>query len=55
MKFVFGKQDTTTLDRAQERCCLLTNGPGGYLSVSAAFSVTRCDQGGTGSGPHRPQ
>ena len=29
MKFVFGKQDTTTLDRAQERCCLLTNGPGG--------------------------
>ena len=45
MKFVFGKQDTTTLDRAQERCCLLTNGPGGYLSVSAAFSVTRCDQG----------
>lgn len=45
MKFVFGKQDTTTLDQAQERCCLLTNGPGGYLSVSAAFSVTRCDQG----------
>ena len=45
MKFVFGKQDMTTLDRAQERCCLLTNGLGGYFSVSAAFSVTRCDQG----------
>jgi len=45
MKFVFGKQDMPTLERAQERCCLLANGLGGYFSVSAAFSVTRCDQG----------
>ena len=34
-----------TLARAQENCCLLTNGLGGYTSVSAAFSVSRSDQG----------
>ena len=44
MRFVFGKQDMTTLERAQERCWLLANGLGGYMSASAAFSVTRCDQ-----------
>ncbi|MDE7218044.1 MAG: amylo-alpha-1,6-glucosidase [Oscillospiraceae bacterium] len=45
MRFVFGKQDMTTLEQAQERCWLLANGLGGYMSASAAFSVTRCDQG----------
>ena len=45
MRFTFGKQDMTSLDRAQERCWLLTNGLGGYMSASAAFSATRCDQG----------
>lgn len=44
MKFVFGKQDMTSLERAQEHCFLLTNGLGGFMSASAAFSVTRCDQ-----------
>lgn len=45
MRFVFGKQDILSLGRAQERCWLLTNGLGGYMSTSAAFSVTRWDQG----------
>ena len=45
MKFVFGKQDMQSLEQAQERCWLLANGLGGYMSASAAFSVTRCDQG----------
>ena len=45
MKFVFGKQDLRTLDRAQEHSFLLTNGLGGYVSVTSAFSVPRCDQG----------
>lgn len=45
MKFVFGKQDMTTSRRAQENCWLLTNGLGGFASTSAAFSVTRNDQG----------
>ena len=45
MKFLYGKQDLRTLDRAQEHCFLLTNGLGGYSSLSAAFSAPRCDQG----------
>ena len=45
MKFLFGRQDLSTLTRAQENCCLLTNGLGGYSSLSAAFSMTRADQG----------
>ena len=45
MKFIYGKQDFRSLERAQENCFLLTNGLGGYASLSAAFSVTRCDQG----------
>ena len=45
MKWIYGKQDLRSLERAQENCFLLTNGLGGYASLSAAFSVTRCDQG----------
>ena len=45
MKYVFGKQDLRSLDRAQEHCFLLTNGLGGYVSVTAGYSVPRCDQG----------
>ena len=45
MKFVYGKQDMRTSARAQENTFLLTNGLGGYSSVTAAFSVPRCDQG----------
>lgn len=44
MKFVFGKQDMTSLEQAQAHCFLLTNGLGGCMSASAAFSVTRRDQ-----------
>ncbi len=45
MKFIYGKQDMRTLDQAQENCILMTNGLGGYCSVSTGFSVTRGDQG----------
>ena len=45
MKFIYGKQDMRTSARAQETTFLLTNGLGGYSSVTAAFSVPRCDQG----------
>ena len=45
MRYFLGKQDMRTLQQAQEQCVLLTNGLGGYASVSAAFSVSRCDQG----------
>lgn len=33
------------MERAQENLFLLTNGLGGYASATAAFSLTRCDQG----------
>ena len=45
MRFVYGKQDMRTAERAQEYSFLLTNGLGGYASVTSAFSVPRCDQG----------
>ncbi len=45
MHYIFGKQDMATLEQAQSRCFLLTNGLGGYASVTAAYSVPRCDQG----------
>ena len=45
MKFLYGKQDLRTISRAQEHCFLMTNGLGGYASVNAAASVSRCDQG----------
>ncbi len=45
MRFFLGSQDMRTLQQAQEQSVLLTNGLGGYVSVSAAFSVSRCDQG----------
>ena len=45
MEFIFGKQDLRSLRRAQEHSFLLTNGLGGYASLTAAFSSPRCDQG----------
>ena len=45
MRFVFGKQDLRDLERARESLFMLTNGLGGYVSVSAGYSVPRCDQG----------
>ena len=45
MKFVYGKQDLATQALAEGHCWLLANGLGGFASTSAAFSVTRCDQG----------
>ena len=45
MRYIYGKQDLSTRERAQEVSFLLTNGLGGYASATAAFSVPRCDQG----------
>ncbi len=45
MRFCYGKQDMRSMSRAQENSFLLTNGLGGYVSVTAACSVPRCDQG----------
>ncbi|MBQ4579847.1 MAG: glycogen debranching enzyme family protein [Clostridia bacterium] len=45
MKMIYGRQDMPTFERAQENCYLMTNGLGGYSSLSAAWSMTRGDQG----------
>ena len=45
MKYVYDKQDIFSRPRAEETCWLLANSLGGYASTSAAFSVTRNDQG----------
>jgi len=45
MKFLYGKQDMRSLPRAQEQGFLMTNGLGGYMSLTAAFSAPRADQG----------
>ena len=44
MRFIYAKQDMRTVERAQESAFLLTNGLGGYASVTAACSVNRADQ-----------
>ena len=45
MRFIYSRQDMPDLARAQENCYLAANGLGGYSSLSAAFSMTRADQG----------
>ena len=45
MRFTFGKQDLSSGARCREHSFLLANGLGGYVSVSAGYSVPRCDQG----------
>jgi len=45
MRYFCGKQDMPTLPRAEEHLFLLTNGLGGYASLTAAYSAPRCDQG----------
>nr|MBR4280181.1 glycogen debranching enzyme family protein [Clostridia bacterium] len=45
MRYIYGRQDAPDRVRAQENCYLLTNGLGGYSSLSGVFSMTRADQG----------
>ena len=45
MKFYYGTQQMCNPERAQEQNFLLTNGLGGYASVTSGFSVNRCDMG----------
>ena len=44
MDFCFGKTDWNDIGRGQERCFLLTNGLGGYSSLSLVGSCDRRDQ-----------
>lgn len=43
MKWIYGKQDFKTLERGQENCYLMTNGLGGFSSMTIIGSVSRND------------
>lgn len=43
MRFIYGKHDFSSMDRAQENCYLITNGLGGYSSMTLAGSAARND------------
>lgn len=43
MHFIYGKNDWRTMERGQENCYLLTNGLGGYSSLTMIGSLTRND------------
>lgn len=43
MEFIYGKQDFCKMERGQENCYLLTNGLGGYSSLTMIGSCARND------------
>lgn len=45
MKFFYTAQQLSSGQTAQQTTFLLTNGLGGYVSMSGAFGAPRCDQG----------
>ena len=44
MKFMYGKNDWKTLERGEENCYLMSNGLGGFSSLSLVSSCCRNDQ-----------
>ncbi len=44
MRFIYGKQDWRTFERGEENCYLMTNGLGGFSSLSLIGSCSRNDQ-----------
>ena len=45
MRFVYGKQDWSTFHRGEETCFLMTNGLGGFSSLTAIGSCARVEHG----------
>ena len=45
MEFIYREQELSDPKQARQNTFLLTNGLGGYVSMSSVFSVPRCDQG----------
>ncbi len=43
MRWIYGKQDWKTYERGQENCYLMTNGLGGFSSLTMTGSVSRND------------
>ena len=45
MELMYQKAELLSREEAEQNTFLLTNGLGGYMSVSSVFSAPRCDQG----------
>ena len=54
IRFSYGKQDWKTLERGEENCYLMTNGLGGFSSLSIVASCSRNDQAVLMSCVHSP-
>ncbi len=54
MKFIYGKQDWSTFERGEETCFLMTNGLGGFSSLTAIGSCARNEHGVLMACDHSP-
>ena len=54
MKFIYGKQDWTDFQRGEENCFLMTNGLGGFCSLTAIGSCARSEHGVLMACEHAP-
>lgn len=54
MEFMYGKQDWKTFERGEETCCLMTNGLGGFSSLTAIGSCARNEHGVLMACEHSP-
>jgi len=54
MKFIYGKQDWLTFQRGEEVCFLMTNGLGGFCSLTAIGSCARSEHGVLMACEHAP-
>lgn len=54
MKFIYGKQDWSTFERGEETCYLMTNGLGGFSSLTAIGSCARIEHGVLMACEHSP-
>lgn len=54
MKFIYGKNDWVSMERGQENCYLLTNGLGGFSSMTMIGSIARNDHALFMSCTHAP-
>ena len=54
MNFIYGKQDWMTFQRGEETCFLMTNGLGGFSSLTAIGSCARSEHGVLMACEHAP-
>ena len=54
MKWIYGKHDWKTIERGQENCFLMTNGLGGFSSMTILGSAARNDHAALMACLHAP-